>query len=184
MNSASLPPRPSAPVPPAFRPAASTGSGTRITDPLSLLLPGAGTGAAPVNRPRSEPSSGNPPLTGELVARAMREALSQLPPDQRNAQINAFRNLAMSLNQNQSQSTPVQAPISTPTPVAPTQRPADILGALASGVTPPAQYQEQIAQMRDLGITDENLSLMALRESNGDVAQAVELIFSGYFENA
>jgi type IV pilus biogenesis protein CpaD/CtpE len=42
------------------------------------------------------------------------------------------------------------------------------------------QYREQLAQMRDMGISDEQLSILALRVSDGDVATAVELIFSGW----
>jgi len=42
------------------------------------------------------------------------------------------------------------------------------------------QYKEQLAQMREMGITDSKLAVMALRVSDGDVATAVELIFSGW----
>lgn len=34
--------------------------------------------------------------------------------------------------------------------------------------------------MRELGITDERLSILALRVSDGDVETATELIFSGW----
>jgi len=34
--------------------------------------------------------------------------------------------------------------------------------------------------MRDMGIADERLSILALRVSDGDVGTAVELIFSGW----
>lgn len=42
------------------------------------------------------------------------------------------------------------------------------------------QYRDQLAQMREMGIHDENLSVLALRVSDGDVGTAVELIMSGW----
>lgn len=43
-----------------------------------------------------------------------------------------------------------------------------------------SRYATQLRQMRDMGILDERLSLLALRVSEGDVQTAVDLIMSGW----
>jgi hypothetical protein len=107
----------------------------------------------------------------------MREAISQLPADQRAAQLNAIRNLALSLNQ---QGNEPAATVPRPTTV-PSQPPPPVQPASNSGTSSLAsQYRDQLAQMREMGIFDERLSVMALRVSEGDLATAVELIFSGW----
>lgn len=64
--------------------------------------------------------------------------------------------------------------ISPPATVVPTNAPAPQPASRNS------QYAAQLSQMRDLGITDERLSILALRVSDGDVGTAVELILSGW----
>lgn len=53
--------------------------------------------------------------------------------------------------------------------------------------TEEAQLQEQfgrfLPQMRELGITDNGLSLRALQATNGDVQAAVNLIFAGLVDD-
>ncbi|ODN05781.1 Ubiquitin-like protein 7 [Orchesella cincta] len=112
------------------------------------------------------------PLNSETVARAVTDALNRLTPEQRADQLNAIRNFATQLQQ---QSAGSQPPSATP-PAPPTQaspRPQES-SSLAQ------QYQSQLRQMRDLGITDERLSILALRVSEGDVNTAAELVFSGW----
>lgn len=50
-------------------------------------------------------------------------------------------------------------------------------------IAPPARpdMSQQIAQMREIGLTDENVCLQALYATNGDVQAAIELIFSDTF---
>ena len=71
--------------------------------------------------------------------------------------------------------TPSPAPAPTTAQAQPQQNPTS-----AGSGSVPSQYSEQLAQMREMGIFDERLSLMALRVSEGDVATAVELVFSGW----
>ena len=40
-------------------------------------------------------------------------------------------------------------------------------------------FQQQVEQMREMGITDENVARQALMATNGDLQAAIDLIFSG-----
>ena len=40
-------------------------------------------------------------------------------------------------------------------------------------------FQQQVEQMREMGITDENVARQALLATNGDMQAAINLIFSG-----
>ena len=40
-------------------------------------------------------------------------------------------------------------------------------------------FQQQVEQMREMGITDENVARQALMATNGDMQAAINLIFSG-----
>jgi len=42
-----------------------------------------------------------------------------------------------------------------------------------------SQMQSQLQQLRDMGITDDAMSLQALSATGGDVQAALELIFGG-----
>lgn len=46
-----------------------------------------------------------------------------------------------------------------------------------------AQFDRHLPQMRELGITDDSLSLRALQATNGDVQAAVNLIFAGLVDD-
>ena len=45
------------------------------------------------------------------------------------------------------------------------------------------QFDRYLPQMRELGITDDSLSLRALQATNGDVQAAVNLIFAGLVDD-
>lgn len=122
------------------------------------------------------------PLNSDVVARAFSDALRRLPPEQRADQLNAIRNLTTQIQQ-QSASAAAAA-------TAPAQPPAAPLPSMAQPPTPQAtqggssslsqRYESELRQMRDLGITDERLSILALRVSEGDVNTAAELVLSGW----
>merc|ERR1711978_503482 len=44
----------------------------------------------------------------------------------------------------------------------------------------PADFTEQVARMKEMGIVDEGLALQALQIMGGDLQAAVDLIFSGW----
>jgi len=159
------------PQPPASRPANPNpvaAAGANIQN-LMNTLSGAGGGI-----PGQQ-------LSSEAVARAVTDALRRLTPEQRADQLNAIRSFATQLQQ-QPGSTPAAPPSSQPprpvtTPQAPTSQQQ---GGPSSSSTLAQQYQSQLKQMREMGIMDERLSILALRLSEGDVNTAVELIFSGW----
>jgi len=101
-------------------------------------------------------------LTPDMVARAMNTALSTLPPEVRETRFSELREqIARIQGQNQPSA------------------------ATASAVPEPAsqqnvQYTSQLSQMREMGIQDERLSVLALRVSDGDVQTAMDLILSGW----
>lgn len=45
------------------------------------------------------------------------------------------------------------------------------------------QFSRHLPQMRELGITDDSLSLRALQATNGDVEAAVNLIYAGLVDD-
>lgn len=68
--------------------------------------------------------------------------------------------------------------------------------AFASAPTPPnsappvppaipqfADLQRQLAQMHEIGLSDDAVNVQALQFTNGDVQAAIELVFSGFSEN-
>ncbi|CAG7815973.1 unnamed protein product [Allacma fusca] len=150
-----------------------------LSDPFRLFSPSPRPSSTPAPPTGGGTPSTPPPLSGEMVARAMRDAISQLPADQRAAQLNAIRNLALSLNQQNNES---PAPVARPPAAAPSQplsQPQSTTNPTTSSSLA-SQYSDQLAQMREMGIFDERLSVLALRVSEGDLATAVELIFSGW----
>lgn len=123
-------------------------------------------------------------LSSEMVARAVTEALRRLTPEQRADQLNAIRNFATQFGggggagTGAPQSQPPQQPSQPPPSVAPSAPPPQSGGQSSSSLA--QQFQSQLRQMREMGITDERLSILALRVSEGDLNTAVELIFSGW----
>ena len=45
------------------------------------------------------------------------------------------------------------------------------------------QFDRFLPQMRELGITDDNLSLRALQATNGDIEAALNLIYAGLVDD-
>lgn len=98
----------------------------------------------------------------------MNTALSSLPAEAREARFGELRDQIARIQRNSAPTT------ETPTvPAVAPQRPA----AAPSAST---RYAQQLSQMRELGVSNENLSILALRVSDGDVGTAVELILSGW----
>jgi len=148
----------------------SLGSASNPQPAPPTLIPTMGSSGSSSSNVSPSPSSGNV-LTGDMVARAMFEALNQLPPEVRAEQFNAFRDLArqVAAGSGSGQDAVVPgAPLESVPPQAPTQASARSTEA------------EALRQMREVGIQDERLSILALRVSGGDVGTAAELILSGW----
>lgn len=160
-----------------FQPTAGTSQPTSGTSRSNSGLSAAGANIQNLMNTLSGAAGGQPgqPLNSDLVARAVTEALRRLTPEQRADQLNAIRNFATQLQQ----STSGSASNSAGTPVA-SQPPQTSTTPGSDNPSLSVQYQSQLHQMRDLGITDERLSILALRVSEGDVNTAAELIFSGW----
>jgi hypothetical protein len=147
---------------------------------VSAPAPTPATVAAPIPAATNPPtlvstaSGGSAPniLTGDMVARALFDSLNRLDPGAREQQLSAFTNLARQVAASGSTGstvTPAAAPIPIATPGT-TSAPTDSSG----------RPVEALRQMRELGIQDERLSLLALRVTGGDVNTAADLIFSGW----
>lgn len=152
--------QPPAPAPQAPRPNPGVAAAGANIQNLMNTLTGA-SGGAP-----------GQPLSNDMVARAVTDALRRLTPEQRRDQIGQINSF---VNEIQNQARSSAAPAAAPTAVSPPTQPPPSGGSSLS-----QQYQDQLRQMRDLGITDQRLSILALRVSEGDVNTAAELIFSGW----
>ncbi|XP_011171415.2 ubiquitin-like protein 7 [Solenopsis invicta] len=81
----------------------------------------------------------------------------------------AMRQAALATNSNQQQ---------------PTASPATSLSPVLPLFSPPINdLQRQLAQMHEMGLQDDTINIQALQFTNGDVQAAIELVFSGFYDN-
>lgn len=81
----------------------------------------------------------------------------------------AMRQAALATNSNPQQ--PAASPATSLSPVLP----------LFSA--PINDLQRQLAQMHEMGLQDDTVNIQALQFTNGDVQAAIELVFSGFYDN-
>lgn len=81
----------------------------------------------------------------------------------------AMRQAALATNSNSQQ--PAMSPATSLSPVLP----------LFS--SPINDMQRQLAQMHEMGLQDDTINVQALQFTNGDVQAAIELVFSGFYDN-
>jgi len=81
----------------------------------------------------------------------------------------AMRQAALATNSNPQQ--PVASPATSLSPVLPLFSP------------PINDLQRQLAQMHEMGLQDDTINVQALQFTNGDVQAAIELVFSGFYDN-
>jgi len=56
--------------------------------------------------------------------------------------------------------------------------------AMLTLFSPPINdLQRQLAQMHEMGLQDDTINIQALQFTNGDVQAAIELVFSGFYDN-
>ncbi|KAG5320932.1 UBL7 protein, partial [Acromyrmex heyeri] len=81
----------------------------------------------------------------------------------------AMRQAALATNSNPQQ--PAASPATSLSPVLPLFSP------------PINDLQRQLAQMHEMGLQDDTINVQALQFTNGDVQAAIELVFSGFYDN-
>lgn len=81
----------------------------------------------------------------------------------------AMRQAALATNSNPQQ--PAASPATSLSPVLPLFSP------------PISDLQRQLAQMHEMGLQDDTVNIQALQFTNGDVQAAIELVFSGFYDN-
>ncbi|XP_071571698.1 ubiquitin-like protein 7 [Temnothorax americanus] len=113
----------------------------------------------PDNPPSSTSESANQPpaenqSTGVITSQMFMEAMRQA---------------ALATNSNPQQ--PVTSPATSLSPVLPLFSP------------PINDLQRQLAQMHEMGLQDDTVNIQALQFTNGDVQAAIELVFSGFYDN-
>lgn len=81
----------------------------------------------------------------------------------------AMRQAALATNPNSQQS--AMSPATSLSPVLPLFSP------------PINDIQRQLAQMHEMGLQDDTINVQALQFTNGDVQAAIELVFSGFYDN-
>lgn len=81
----------------------------------------------------------------------------------------AMRQAALATNSNLQQ--PATSPATSLSPVLPLFSP------------PINDLQRQLAQMHEMGLQDDTVNIQALQFTNGDVQAAIELVFSGFYDN-
>ncbi|KYM96975.1 Ubiquitin-like protein 7, partial [Cyphomyrmex costatus] len=81
----------------------------------------------------------------------------------------AMRQAALATNSNSQQ--PAASPAASLSPVLPLFSP------------PINDLQRQLAQMHEMGLQDDTINIQALQFTNGDVQAAIELVFSGFYDN-
>lgn len=111
------------------------------------------------NPPSSTSDSANQPVienqsTGVITSQMFMEAMRQA---------------ALATNSNPQQ--PATSPATSLSPVLPLFSP------------PISDLQRQLAQMHEMGLQDDTVNIQALQFTNGDVQAAIELVFSGFYDN-
>ncbi|XP_011879648.1 PREDICTED: ubiquitin-like protein 7 isoform X2 [Vollenhovia emeryi] len=134
---------------------------TQPVNDSNLRFPNASP-AANQQRPDNPPSSTSDgasqpaenPSTGVITSQMFMEAMRQA---------------ALATNSNSQQ--PATSPATSLSPVLPLFSP------------PINDLQRQLAQMHEMGLQDDTVNIQALQFTNGDVQAAIELVFSGFYDN-
>ncbi|XP_011696390.1 PREDICTED: ubiquitin-like protein 7 [Wasmannia auropunctata] len=107
-----------------------------------------------VHHGANQPATDSQPSTGVITSQMFMEAMRQA---------------ALATNSNPQQ--PAASPATSLSPVLPLFSP------------PINDLQRQLAQMHEMGLQDDTINVQALQFTNGDVQAAIELVFSGFYDN-
>ncbi|XP_018309211.1 ubiquitin-like protein 7 [Mycetomoellerius zeteki] len=111
------------------------------------------------NLPSSTSDGANPPATDN-------QSTGVITPQMF---MEAMRQAALATNSNPQQ--PAASPATSLSPVLPLFSP------------PINDLQRQLGQMHEMGLQDDTINIQALQFTNGDVQAAIELVFSGFYDN-